>query len=127
MKKIFIYSFLALFPTVSFAALDGVRGLLMGAQGVLNLLVPVMFGIAVIYFFWGMGQFVLHDAGNDKTRADGKQKMLWGLIALFVMVALYGILKFVGNAIGIPVNTGSTNTGLEQGGCAEYENTDLGC
>lgn len=91
-------------PSISYAALGGVRGLLIGVTGLLNLFIRVVFGFAVLFFFWGTGQFILN-AGVEKTRNEGKQKMLWGIIALFVMVSIFGIIRFAGSALGINVDT----------------------
>ncbi len=93
-----------LIPSVSFAQLDGVRGLLLSFQSLLGLLIPLIFGLSIIYFFWGVAQFILH-AGEEKARKEGQTKMLWGVIALFVMVSIYGILHFIGWTVGIPFQT----------------------
>ncbi len=90
----------ALLPIVTEAAFSGVLGLLADIKLIIVQLIPVMFGIALIFFFWGMVQFI-SQAGNDKTREEGKKKMLWGVIALFVMLSIYGILYFIGDLIGI--------------------------
>ncbi len=63
-------------------------------------IIRIVFGLAIIYFFWGMSQFILH-AGYDKTREDGKQRMIWGVIALFVMISIYGIIAWIGVIFGI--------------------------
>jgi hypothetical protein len=103
-KNIPFYSLLfvvLLIPSITFAALDGLRGLITSFGGILNSVIPVLFGLSLAYFFWGVAQFILHDAGNEKTRDDGKKKIMWGVVALFVFVSIYGIIKFVGDAIGI--------------------------
>jgi hypothetical protein len=105
-----ILTFISLVPTVSFAALDGVKGLLTALKDILNLVVPVLLLLSVIYFFWGVGQFILHDAGNDKTREEGKKKILWGIVALFVFVSIWGILGWIGDVIGIPISSSQTTT-----------------
>jgi len=99
-----------LFPAVSFAALNGVKDLLTQFQGILKLVVPIIFGLAMIYFFWGIAQFILHDAGDSKTRDEGKKKILWGIIAIFVMFSIWGILNWVGGLIGIPVGNGFSSS-----------------
>lgn len=108
-KHITSYALLvsAFFPAVSFAALDGVRDLLVSIRGILGLVVPIVTGLAVVYFFWGMGQFILH-AGEQKTRDEGRSKMLWGIVALFVIFSIFGILHWIGNTIGISV-TGTSS------------------
>ena len=59
---------------------------------ILGLLVPIIFALTMIVFFWGIAQFIL-SAGNEQKRSEGKQIMLWGIIALFVMMSVWGILK----------------------------------
>ena len=89
-------------PTLTFAALGGVKGLLVSFMEVLQILVPIIFGLSMVYFFWGVAQFILKDAGNDKTREEGKKKMIWGIVALFVFISIYGILNFIGSTLQIP-------------------------
>ncbi len=95
---------LALFtPIISSAAvpLSGVKSLLLSIKDIINTaVIPLMFALALIFFFWGMGQFILH-ANEEKTRTEGKQKMIWGVIALFVMLSIYGIIEWIGNTIDI--------------------------
>jgi len=91
----------AFIPAISFAALDGLKDLLVSFQDLLDTSIPVIFGLALIYFFWGLAQFILNDAGNEKTREDGKKKMIWGIVALFVFISIYGILRFIGETLQI--------------------------
>jgi len=91
-------------PAVAFGA-ESLTGYLVAFIRVVNLAIPFMYGLALLFFFWGTGQFVLH-AGNEKTRDDGKRKMLWGVLVIFVMATLFGILGFFGRAIGLPINRG---------------------
>jgi len=104
MKKIF-YIFISFVPLTTFAALGGARALLQEIHSLLGLVVPILLALSMIYFFWGIGQFILKDAGNDQTRESGKKKMIWGIVALFVFLSIYGILNFIGDMIGIRPGT----------------------
>lgn len=64
-------------------------------------LVPLIFGLAVIFFFWGMARFIL-TAGDEKGRTEGKRLMLWGVIALSVAVAIFGLIGLIGYVLEIP-------------------------
>ncbi len=70
-------------------------GLMADFYFLIQLLPRFLFGLSVVYFFWGTGQFILN-AGDEKTRADGKNKMIWGIVALTVFVSIYGILNLLG-------------------------------
>ena len=95
-------------PVLAYAALDGIKGFLGDMKTILNLTIPVVFGLAMIYFFWGVGQFILK-SGDETGRKEGRQKMLWGVVALFVMFSIFGILHFIGNSLDISLS-GTTNT-----------------
>src|SRR5437870_2959285 len=100
-----------LLPAVSFAAvtgtspinLSGIKILIQDVGGIFNALIPVLFAASLVFFFWGLAQFILR-AGDEKTHEAGKQKMLWGVIALFVFIGIYGILRVVAGTLNIPIN-----------------------
>jgi succinate dehydrogenase/fumarate reductase cytochrome b subunit len=50
---------------------------------------------AVVAFFYGIVEYIWgqREGKSDKV-TNGRQFMLWGLIALFVMFSVYGIIKF---------------------------------
>lgn len=74
--------------------------LLIQFLGVLNVLVSVIIALALIFFLWGMAIFILN-SGQEEKRKEGKQKMIWGVIVLAVMVAIWGIVKFVLGAFAL--------------------------
>lgn len=54
-------------------------------------LVPIVFAFALVVFFWGIAQFIL-SADDANKRTESKQIMIWGVIALFVMLSIWGII-----------------------------------
>ncbi len=102
---------LALAPVISFAALGGITNLLCAVLGILALLIKLVAALALVFFFWGGGQFILH-AGDAKAREEGKQKMIWSIIALFVMFSIYGILGLISGTLEInlisPINNNAS-------------------
>ncbi len=51
--------------------------------------------LGVVAFFFGVVQYIWGiREGNEKKATDGKQFMIWGLVGLFVMFSVYGIIKF---------------------------------
>lgn len=111
MKKIYILllSLTIVTPVVSFALLTGTVQLLKSVKDIMNMIIPIMAGVAVIYFFYGMGQFILH-AGEEKVREEGKQQMIWGVVALFIIFSIMGIVNFIGSATGITPGSGTPCT-----------------
>ena len=71
-----------------------------GITDTIGLLTPIIFAIAILYFFWGLAKFIMA-AGDEEARAQGKKVMIWGVVALFVMVSVYGLVQILGNIAGI--------------------------
>ena len=66
----------------------------------LRLLVPFLIGLGVVVFFWGVVRYVT--AGEDQQRLrDGARLMSYGIIAIFVMVAVWGLVWIIINTFGI--------------------------
>ena len=59
-----------------------------------SFVVPVLLSLAIVVFFWGIVKFIAR-AGDEKGREDAKNVIIWGLVAIFVMVALWGLVGFV--------------------------------
>ena len=66
---------------------------------ILERVIPLLVGIAVLVFMWGIVKFIAH-AEDEKTHEDGKKLMVWGMVGLFVIVSLWGIVGFVQETTG---------------------------
>jgi hypothetical protein len=64
----------------------------------LDYLIGIGFTLALMFFIWGIALFILK-SGSEEAAADGKRKMLWGITALFVITAIWGIVKFIESSL----------------------------
>ncbi|MBX4206554.1 pilin [Candidatus Parcubacteria bacterium] len=71
---------------------------------VLNPLISLLFGVALLVFFWGIVQFINSET-SDSKRDEGKKKIIYGLLGLFVMFSAYGIIRLILNTFGIELQT----------------------
>jgi hypothetical protein len=62
-----------------------------GITAVLSALFPLLVAIAVFYFVWGVVMFIAK-AGDEKARAEGKQRMVWGIASLFIILSVWGFV-----------------------------------
>jgi hypothetical protein len=61
---------------------------------------------AMVAFFFGIVQFIWGARDGDATKAkNGKNFMLWGLVGLFVMFSVWGIITYVQQIFGVTQNT----------------------
>src|SRR5574344_845303 len=63
-------------------------------------IMPLLISLAVLGFVWGIIQYFLNPE-NEKEREKGKKFMLWGLIALFVIVSFWGIVEILTTTFGV--------------------------
>ncbi|MDO8590305.1 MAG: hypothetical protein Q7R69_03500 [bacterium] len=85
-----------LLPGFVFAApLTGLKALIEAIGALTKTSIIVLAGLSLLVFFWGLVKFIFHVSGDEKAIEEGKRIMKWGLIALFVMVSVWGIIKFM--------------------------------
>ena len=68
---------------------------------ILNPLISLVFAVAALVFFYGIFQFIRSQT-SDAKREEGKRKIFYGLIGMFIMLSAYGIIRLVLNTFGIP-------------------------
>lgn len=61
---------------------------------------PVIVGLALVVFIWGLVKFIFRVGGDEGAVEEGKKLMIWGLIALFVMISIWSILSLVYSDFG---------------------------
>lgn len=92
-----------------------VEGIVLRINSFLNLIIPVLFFIATIVFLWGVILYIT-SGGDEEKRKEGRVYIIYGLIGLFVMVAVWGIVNImigfffpggIGPAPGVPNIPGS--------------------
>lgn len=92
--KIFITVGALLFPAITMAQTLG--DILVLFTRIINALMPFIVALAVLFFIWGVFQFV-KSAGNEDERTEGRDKMIYGIIGIFVMVSVWGFVNLLDN------------------------------
>lgn len=64
------------------------------AQYILNPILYLLVGIAVVVFLWGVVEFVAN-ADNSTGREEGRRHLIWGIIGLVIIFSVYGILNLI--------------------------------
>jgi len=66
---------------------------------VINPIIFFLFALAMVYFLYGVAQYLL-SPDNEEIHKKSKSQMLYGVIGLFVMVAVFGIMNLILNTVG---------------------------
>ena len=78
--------------------------LITAVGGLVNNLIGVVGGMALVVFLWGLAKFIFHVGGDEKAVDEGKRVMKWGLLALFVAFSVWGIVVFFQNELNLPAS-----------------------
>lgn len=99
MKKFLIATSAYLLPVVALAGEgDGVS--LYEAIDQINMLIntviPFLVGLAVLVIIWGVFNYI-SGAGDEEKRAQAKQYIIWGVVGVFIMLSVWGLVNLLTN------------------------------
>ncbi|MBI2100670.1 MAG: hypothetical protein HYT47_01455 [Candidatus Vogelbacteria bacterium] len=69
-----------------------------------NPLVGLILAAALVYFLWGVFKYI-QSAGDETKRKEGVTMMTYGIIALFVMVAVWGLVNVLKKTFPLDYDT----------------------
>lgn len=99
----FVVLFLPLF--VAYAGTISKAG---DIPGVLNPLIQsafgVLIGVAVFIIAWGIFKFILR-ADDEDERATGRSMIMWGVVGLFLMISIWGMVNIIKGTLGLTTTT----------------------
>ncbi|MFZ2522466.1 MAG: hypothetical protein WAX44_00855 [Minisyncoccia bacterium] len=99
----------SVFPIIAYAQLIPPGGTFGDAafttgELIYNTILPAFLSLAVLVFIWGLSKFFIR-SGNKTEIENGRKYMLWGTIALFVLLSVRAIIGVVINAVGLNGST----------------------
>jgi uncharacterized membrane protein YidH (DUF202 family) len=107
-----------LFSTqVAYAASTNFNGFIANVDNmIINPLISLLFALAVVYFLYGVFQFIGNQE-NEEKKTTGKNHMLWGIIGIAIMMGVWAILSMVLSTLGISkteINPETSTVNLQQ-------------
>ena len=66
-------------------------------------LVPILMALGVIYFIYGVATYVI--AADAEAQKAGRERMIFGIIGLVVIVAIWGLVSVLTSTFGISTDT----------------------
>ena len=101
LKLGFIISAMTLMPGLAFAQWRVLSwgDLVDFFYDVIYTLIPIIVSLAVLVFIWGVFRYVV--SPNEEDKARGKQVMIWGIVGIFVMVSVWGLVNIIEGTLGL--------------------------
>lgn len=73
------------------------------------LVVPLMYALCFLFFLWGIFQYFIAGGANEEKRAQGRQFIIYAVIGFVAITALWAIVAFVYDTLGLDA-TGTSET-----------------
>lgn len=87
-----------LLPLLTYAQTVGT--ILEKISDILNITIPVLMILATLVFLWGIITYITASGDEEKLKG-ARMYIIWGLIGLFVMVAVWGLVQVLLNTFGV--------------------------
>ncbi|MEX0917085.1 MAG: hypothetical protein WDZ90_00970 [Candidatus Paceibacterota bacterium] len=89
--------------------MNGLQEILDTIGALINTATPIVVALALLYFLWGVGKYVF-SAGDGERQKEGQNIMVWGIIALTVMVSVWGLVQVLADTFDVEVGQDLDNT-----------------
>ena len=95
-KKALIPVLAALFPAVALAQIvvTDAASLIAVLEMIINAVVPFLVGLAVLLIIYGIVGYI-SKADDEEKRTEAKNFIIWGIIGVFVMVSVWGLVNIL--------------------------------
>ena len=68
---------------------------------ILNPLIVLLFALALVFFLWGVFQYVVMQ-DSESAHEQGRKHMFWGLIGMFIMFSVFAIMRLIAGTFNLP-------------------------
>ena len=96
---------------VACTSLNTYANLVTCTLGIINSIIPIIIAITVVWVIWSA--FNLTKSDGEEARKEWRNAILYGIIGLFVMVSVYGLVNILVGTFGFgggTINTPNIST-----------------
>ncbi len=76
---------------------------------IINPLIVLMFAVAVLVFVFGIFEYFMNGESSS-ARTTGRNHMIAGVVGMFIMISVFGIITIVINTVG----ANRADTGIDE-------------
>ena len=76
-----------------------VEGIICKIGDIFSIIIPILIVLGVLFFVWGVVQYVI--SSEEEAKKKGRDRMIFGIIGLVVIVAVWGLVWLVMETFGI--------------------------
>lgn len=107
-------------PAVAFAQTNtgpdtgNVKKIVEDTKNILNTVLVLLFVLALLVFAWGIVKYIT-SANNPEKEKEARKFLWWGVIGIFVLASVLGLVSFIGKYFGVGQGAGNINVPGVQG------------
>lgn len=79
--------------------LGTIEGIICKIGDILDIIIPILIVLGVVYFVWGVVTYFI--SGDEEAKKKGRDRIIYGIIGLVVIVAMWGLVGIVKNTFGL--------------------------
>lgn len=76
-----------------------IQGVICKIGDILNIIIPILVVLGVVYFVWGVVTYVI--SNDEEAKKAGRDRMIYGIIGLVVIIAMWGLVSIVTNTFNV--------------------------
>lgn len=100
MKRTGAILFASALPSIAFAQGTTLGDILTVLRNLLDTIVPILIVLALIFFIWGVAQYIMA-SGDAEAQKSARNTMIWGVVALFVIVSVWGLIAVLQSTFSV--------------------------
>ena len=107
-----IIAIISFLPVLTFAQTGYIGSFLFQIKGLLNQAVVFLIAFAVCWFIWNLIKYSF-TSSSEEEKGKAKEQMVNGIIAIAVMVSIWGIINILYFVFGVDRTSGPMGSSLE--------------
>lgn len=96
-------------------SIEDINDLVVAFDNLVSNLIPLAASLALLAFFWGLAQYIFK-AGDKEAKEEGQRVMIAGVVGLFLIAAIGGIIELLAESLDISTSTNIPVPGVGTGG-----------
>jgi hypothetical protein len=109
MKKILAFIVVSLPAVVSAEIITDTDSLIRNLTNIGNTIIQILIAFAVIYIIFNVIRFIMVGADKPEDRTAIRASILWGIVGLFVILSIWGLVRILTNTFRFADTNAPTN------------------
>ncbi len=96
-------------------SIEDISDIVAAFDSLVSNLIPLAASLALLAFFWGLAKYIFK-AGDKEAKEEGQRIMIAGVVGLFLIAAIGGIIELLAASLDISTGTNIPIPGVGTGG-----------